>query len=305
MSNRSVEKVLRRLPAVEPPATLRQHVLATIPVQAPEPTVGVSTAKPWNHRRLKPAGFVAVMVMFGLVISSIHLQQKPDGTQSPAGSIAFAQTLEAMRSVPSFHLHGRSRAYTSKQFSDWGRIDEWFDAKRGFYHKQHTPGHKAVRILLLPDGTWYQCNDLSANDDSDAYAVEVTSQSAFWELMRSFENLPQLLGQENGTTHFSTFTESKPGDWKGQAVTVFTSEIIGSSTKTSIYVHPVNRLPVAMRNWVKLSDKSDWQLTAEREFDFAEVDASYFDPKPLLDGARVIHRKVPSPKLTRPKMIRR
>ncbi|HEX8237846.1 MAG TPA: hypothetical protein VF600_18030 [Abditibacteriaceae bacterium] len=303
MRTQKLEKMLRQLPSPPAPDSLKGRCLATIPNYAVH---NMASAKPeqLKKRQLRFAMVALIVAAAGIMFANTRQTEKRDATHN--GNAVFAQTIEAMRRMPFFHLHGKTRSYSmennSARLSQWGRIDEWFDVQQGWYHESRVPGSRDVRVLLLPNGTEYIALDFSHLGQPNRYSLDITSHRGMWEMMKSFANLPQLLGRSRAN-YFAEFTASHAGMWQERGVTVFTREdqllklpadvkMTNFTTKTSLYVEPQSHLPVAVRDWVKFSAKGAWQLTSEREFSFAKPKAALFNQERLVGGAEQIRRLV-------------
>lgn len=307
MRTQDIENTLTHLSAPPVPQDLQARCLATIPASA-QKTVRHQRIGGLGMKNLRVAAAVTASVVLGLGFWSTR-PDNPDG-KSVSGSIAFAQTLEAMRKVEFCHYKGRQFDASDKnhRYTGWRLEEGWFDAQRGLYmetKRERVPGvdyrvalaegsSEVDRHLKLPDGMYYSRGERSTS-------VYFQSHPADWQLIKRRATTFLLENLAAGVRlHFDASREpkpvsSRPGDWKGREATILTFEIKPPpkdaakgvrKRRAVLYVDPGTRRLMAQQDFHIAANALE-TLVLGFEIDYSQPDASLFDPARFTKGAKV------------------
>lgn len=315
MRNPQVESDLKHLDAPDLPADLRARCLAAVRTGAPSRHIRTQRTPAWRAQRLALAGGLLLVTALG---SAFWNTRPPtERGQKVSGGVAFAQTVEEMRSIKAFHIVSKMRNTQDGgwQSKDWSETEAWFDEERGAYSVSTNspygtallPAHyaKTITSLALPDGTYYERGN-------SQFVVEKNAKQ--WAMMK--EGIKDMLLGGVATTsknagrgsfaYDGTELESKPEEassWQGKDANLFIFEQQPPNTEAyrkspaflkKIYVDAATNRVIANQEFAVFEGKEP-QLLSQMEVDYETPDEGTFDPAKIKEGAAEVPRSNPYP----------
>lgn len=310
----NIERDLRRLVAPPAPAALRARCLATLPEHARS---NAACSRPlsdntlWKARRFALAGGLLAATAIG----SAFWTTRPisNSTQPVSSSVAFAQTVEAMRNIEHFHMSGRIRD-TEKggwQSNDWWQTESWIDVARGAYSTSTNcpyassllPARFATKIdcLGLPDGTVYEKGNSQVVVEKNAQDWQKLKQQIGTELLGDLATTPAAANQSRffNTGGKLQLKLTQTDSWQDREVNLFTFEGKPSSDNSKaptilkkVYVDKTTNRVIAAQEFAILPSAKP-QLMSQTEVDYNQPDPTLFDPIKFEQGTTRVSKEAP------------
>ena len=322
-----LETRLKQLPAPDAPPDLKARCLQTIPAGARQ-----TAPKPRGFLRPLSApklGLATLVIATAIGLAFWNTRPTGNVTTPASGSVAFAQTVEAMKHVTYF------RAESWSEEPEWSeRPINWrstrprmmgvseFDLSHGLYSEttrqlsaaelsDRERGREpelgtswADRYLLLPDGTSYlrtaTSSTLLIQSKPDEWA---RTEKIVGEMAGGIERPSDLrllaIPIDDFQVQSTRFVASSSGEWKRQTVDLYVfraspdykfSRSNVLDIETKLYVDPKTHLVTARQVFVVFKDGTKKQLQ-QAEVDYTRPDASVFDPARLKIGAQIVDER--------------
>lgn len=315
-----LESRLSKLKAPAAPLDLKARCGQTIPATARFAPAKARGLRVWDAPKL---GLATLVLATAIGLAFWNARPVANNTAPANGNVAFAQTVEAMKSVShvhfEMHINMSGESMSAIERKDWrtSKLDVWhgeFDHSQGAYiemgnhlifsRNQNLPiGASGLRrILVLPDGTLYlrpansidlivKTNPEEWKDVRDLVVGMMESRKSMWSNFSFLDTdrEPELIF-------------SGPATHQGKAANIYIFRAHWSTksrpatrkgiaaVKTKIFTDSKTHLILSRQTYVIFKDGSE-RLKGMVDFNYSSPNKAVFDPARLKVGAQIIDQR--------------